>query len=314
MAPALTGALPPSALKSVQKIPVLLILTTLLFPPPSPCLALPSHFPPRQPPVVCGKISQYLVVCSPGHHQAQHPGLPLMFSPKPLMRIPDQMGVESGWSLASDEDPTSAQLPVIRNPLGKRGQGLVADEDDLRVGSMSVQRNPLLWTQLLGKRGKETGGGWLPMRKRSSRETAGGWMPMRKRDSRETGGGWMPLGKRSLTAVDDEGRGKRWRQTDGFWSPMGKRRRSDEGAEGEAEGLIEWMPGDGVWDRVSKRNKGKWSRVMKSWNGEPKEKWTRVMRSQEAGGKWSRVMRKRQAEAEKWSRVMRKRQAELAMR
>ena len=69
MAPALTGALPPSALKSVQKIPVLLILTTLLFPPPSPCLALPSSFPPRQPPVVCGKISQYLVVCSPGHHQ-----------------------------------------------------------------------------------------------------------------------------------------------------------------------------------------------------------------------------------------------------
>ena len=33
------------------------------------------------------------------------------------------MGVEGGsWSLASDEDPTSAQLPVIRNPLGKRGQ------------------------------------------------------------------------------------------------------------------------------------------------------------------------------------------------
>ena len=28
---------------------------------------------------------------------------------------------------------------------------------DPRVGSMSVQRNPLLWTQLLGKRGKETG-------------------------------------------------------------------------------------------------------------------------------------------------------------
>ena len=64
MAPALTGALPPSALKSVQKIPVLLILTTLLFPPPSPCLALPPR-----PPVVCGKISQFLVVCSPGHHQ-----------------------------------------------------------------------------------------------------------------------------------------------------------------------------------------------------------------------------------------------------
>ena len=30
-------------------------------------------------------------------------------------------------------------------------------------------------------------------------------------------------------------------------------------------------------DQVSKRNKGKWSRVMKSWNGEPKEKWTRVI-------------------------------------
>ena len=67
MTPALTGTLPSSATKSAQKIPVLLILT-LVFPPPSPCHALPSPFPPR-PPVLCGKISQYLVVCSPGHHQ-----------------------------------------------------------------------------------------------------------------------------------------------------------------------------------------------------------------------------------------------------
>ena len=68
MTPALTGSLPSSATKvQTQKIPVLVILT-LVFPPPSPCLALPSPFPPR-PPVLCGKISQYLVVCSPGHHQ-----------------------------------------------------------------------------------------------------------------------------------------------------------------------------------------------------------------------------------------------------
>jgi len=139
--------------------------------------------------------------------------------------------------------------------------------------------------------------------------------------SRETGGGWMPMGKRSFMALDDDGRGKRWRQTDGFWSPMGKRRRSDDGVEGEARGLIEWTPGDEAWDRVSKRSTGKWGRVMKKWSGEPKEKWTRVMRSQETGGKWSRVMRKRQAEAmrkraaeaeTKWSRVMRKRENEEA--
>jgi len=105
--------------------------------------------------------------------------------------------------------------------------------------------------------------------------------------------------------------GKRWRQTDGFWSPMGKRRRSDEG---EAQNLIGWVPGDGVWDRVNKRTKGKWNRVMRSWDGEQKEKWTRVMRAEGAGGKWNRVMKrqgevaKRGEEGEgKWSRVMRKR-------
>ena len=29
--------------------------------------------------------------------------------------------------------------------------------------------------------------------------------------------------------------------------------------------------------QVNKRTKGKWNRVMRSWNGEPKEKWTRVI-------------------------------------
>ena len=29
--------------------------------------------------------------------------------------------------------------------------------------------------------------------------------------------------------------------------------------------------------QVNKRTKGKWNRVMRSWDGEPKEKWTRVI-------------------------------------
>merc|ERR550519_382633 len=160
MAPALTGRTGEAPL-----VPVFLILT-LLFPSPSPCLALLSPLP-SQPHLLCGKISRYLVVCSPGHHQVQQPGLPLMFSPKSFQLTPDQMGVEGSWSLTSDEDQSLTRLPVIRNPLGKRGQVWVAEEDE-----------PLA---------KETGGGWLPMQKRDSRETGGGWMPMGKRaGSRET--------------------------------------------------------------------------------------------------------------------------------
>jgi len=294
MIPALPGV-KPSSLKQLEA-PFLLFLSRFL----SPCLGFPSPFPPR-PPLLCGKISQYLVVCSPGHHQVQQPGLPLMFSPKSYQWESEQ--VESGgngWSLPSREHLAPARLPVIRNPLGKRGQVWLAEEEGPILGEM------------MGKRSKETGGGWLPMKRDlpMSRETGGGWMPLGKRD-RGTGGGWMPLGKRSLLTWDDEGRGKRWRQTDGFWSPMGKRRRSDEG---EAQNLISWVPGDGVWDRVNKRTKGKWNRVMRSWDGEPKEKWTRVMRAEGAGGKWNRVMKrqgevaKRGEEGEgKWSRVMRKR-------
>jgi len=171
-----------------------------------------------------------------------------------------------------------ARLPVIRNPMGKRGQVWLAEEQGPILGEM------------MGKRSKETGGGWLPMKRD---------LPM----SRD--GGWMPLGKR------DRGTGKRWRQTDGFWNPNGKKRRSDEG---EAQNLISWVPGDEVWDQVNKRTKEKWNRVLRSWNHEPKEKWTRVMRAEGACGKWSRVM-KRQGEVARrgeegegnWSRVMRKR-------
>ena len=31
--------------------------------------------------------------------------------------------------------------------------------------------------------------------------------------------------------------------------------------------------------QVNKRTKGKWNRVMRSWDGEPKEKWTRVIKT-----------------------------------
>ena len=67
MTRAFTGTLPSSALREAPLIPVLLIFN-LLFPNPNPCLALPSPFPSR-PPLLCGKISRNLVVCSPGHHQ-----------------------------------------------------------------------------------------------------------------------------------------------------------------------------------------------------------------------------------------------------
>ena len=73
MTRALTGTLPSSALREAPLIPVLLIFN-LLF--PNPCLALPSPFPSR-PPLLCGKISRNLVVCSPGHHQVV-----LQISPK----------------------------------------------------------------------------------------------------------------------------------------------------------------------------------------------------------------------------------------
>merc|ERR1712223_1959778 len=171
MIPALPGV-KPSSLKQLEA-PFLLFLSRFL----SPCLAFPSPFPPR-PPLLCGKISQYLVVCSPGHHQVQQPGLPLMFSPKSYQWDSEQVDSGgNGWSLPSREHLAPARLPVIRNPLGKRS--------------------------------KETGGGWLPMKRDlpMSRETGGGWMPLGKRD-RGTGGGWLPLGKRSLLTWDDEGRGK----------------------------------------------------------------------------------------------------------
>merc|ERR1711962_1710122 len=248
MIPALPGV-KPSSLKQLEA-PFLLFLSRFL----SPCLGFPSPFPPR-PPLLCGKISQYLVVCSPGHRQDQQAGLPLMFSPKSFQWESEQ--VESGgngWSLPSREHLAPARLPVIRNPLGKRGQVWLTEE----VG-------PILG-EMMGKRSKETGGGWLPMKRDlpMSRETGGGWMPLGKRD-RGTGGGWMPLGKRSLLTWDDEGRGK-WNRVMRSWDGEPKEK----------------------WTRVMRAEGagGKWNRVMKRQREVAK-------RGEEGEGKWSRVMRKR---------------------
>merc|ERR1711962_856347 len=248
MIPALPGV-KPSSLKQLEA-PFLLFLSRFL----SPCLGFSSPFPPR-PPLLCGKISQYLVVCSPGHHQVQQPGLPLMFSPKSFQWESEQ--VESGgngWSLPSREHLAPARLPVIRNPLGKRGQVWLAEEEEPLLGEM------------MGKRSKETGGGWLPMKRDlpMSRETGGGWMPLGKRD-RGTGGGWMPLGKRSLLTWDDEGQGK-WNRVMRSWDGEPKEK----------------------WTRVMRAEGagGKWNRVMKRQREVAK-------RGEEGEGKWSRVMRKR---------------------
>ena len=65
MTPALTGALPSSSTPTKPPLVTVLLFFTLLFP-PSPCLGLlqyPFHN------IFCGKISHYLVVCSPGHHK-----------------------------------------------------------------------------------------------------------------------------------------------------------------------------------------------------------------------------------------------------
>ena len=80
MTPALTGALPSSLTPTKPPLVTVLLFFTLLSP-PSPCLGLlqyPFHN------IFCGKISHYLVVCSPGHHkvafQIVEPTLPKIAS------------------------------------------------------------------------------------------------------------------------------------------------------------------------------------------------------------------------------------------
>merc|ERR1712013_312255 len=161
MIPALPGV-KPSSLKQLEA-PFLLFLSRFL----SPCLAFPSPFPPR-PPLLCGKISQYLYVCSPGHHQAQQPGLPLMFSPKSYQWESEQ--VESGgngWSLPSREHLAPARLPVIRNPLGKRGQVWLAEEEGPILGEMMGKRR--LASYEAGASNEQRDWGWVdaPRQERS---------------------------------------------------------------------------------------------------------------------------------------------------